>query len=425
MKSNQHLDNKEIEIYEKIKALLEIPPSKREDKTCLELMELTKNMKIFEHISRSIEHQHICKTLILETYKPNEVIMKQGDKGECLYYVLHGIVTVQLSIQIDTGIKDKSQVVSVKKNIGELTDGNYFGEISLIYNLPRTSTVTAVTDTSLIRIDRNPFNRYLKHLFEGQLEDLIEFMELCPIFRDMPKDLLIHLAIRSNVKKFVTGQIILKPESKCDNIYLIRRGTVKVTKEIKFIKNEKKIIKKKQLRKNKSQILSLEEYKNQKELERQKMNEILSFGPSDQDLIEHNYINKQITLEILKIGDIFPSYYACNEIYLDVQFESDNPCELIEVDIGNIKEIMPETYEFIKKYSRPYPNEQFLRRFHYINESWMKFKRDVKFKIMADSLNVKSLKKNNMRMKIYSNKDLNDRKLPLIFNLNSQRMKFK
>ena len=425
MKSNQHLDNKEIEIYEKIKALLEIPPSKREDKTCLELMELTKNMKIFEHISRSIEHQHICKTLILETYKPNEVIMKQGDKGECLYYVLHGIVTVQLSIQIDTGIKDKSQVVSVKKNIGELTDGNYFGEISLIYNLPRTSTVTAVTDTSLIRIDRNPFNRYLKHLFEGQLEDLIEFMELCPIFRDMPKDLLIHLAIRSNVKKFATGQIILKPESKCDNIYLIRRGTVKVTKEIKFIKNEKKIIKKKQLRKNKSQILSLEEYKNQKELERQKMNEILSFGPSDQDLIEHNYINKQITLEILKIGDIFPSYYACNEIYLDVQFESDNPCELIEVDIGNIKEIMPETYEFIKKYSRPYPNEQFLRRFHYINESWMKFKRDVKFKIMADSLNVKSLKKNNMRMKIYSNKDLNDRKLPLIFNLNSQRMKFK
>ena len=425
MKSNQHLDNKEIEIYEKIKALLEIPPSKREDKTCLELMELTKNMKIFEHISRSIEHQHICKTLILETYKPNEVIMKQGDKGECLFYVLHGIVTVQLSIQIDTGIKDKSQVVSVKKNIGELTDGNYFGEISLIYNLPRTSTVTAVTDTSLIRIDRNPFNRYLKHLFEGQLEDLIEFMELCPIFRDMPKDLLIHLAIRSNVKKFTTGQIILKPESKCDNIYLIRRGTVKVTKEIKFIKNEKKIIKKKQLRKNKSQILSLEEYKNQKELERQKMNEILSFGPSDQDLIEHNYINKQITLEILKIGDIFPSYYACNEIYLDVQFESDNPCELIEVDIGNIKEIMPETYEFIKKYSRPYPNEQFLRRFHYINESWMKFKRDVKFKIMADSLNVKSLKKNNMRMKIYSNKDLNDRKLPLIFNLNSQRMKFK
>ena len=52
-----------------------------------------------------------------------------------------------------------------------------------------------MTETSLIRIDKKPFNRYLKHLFEGQLEDLIEFMGLCPIFRDMSKDLLIHLRL--------------------------------------------------------------------------------------------------------------------------------------------------------------------------------------------------------------------------------------
>ena len=110
---------------------------------------------------------------------------------------------------------------------------------------------------------------------------------------------------------------------------------------------------------------------------------------------EDNYERKQITLEILKIGDIFPSYYACNELYLDVQFESDNPCELIEIDTGNIKEIIPDTYEFVKKYSRPYPDETFLRRFHYYNESWLKFKQDVKCKILADALNRKSIKKNN------------------------------
>ena len=103
---------------------------------------------------------------------------------------MHGLVSVQLSIQIDTGIKDKSQVVSVQKNIGELTDGDFFGEVSLIYNIPRTATITALTETFLIRIDKHPFNRYLKHLFEGQLEDQIEFMQLCPIFSKMPKNLL-------------------------------------------------------------------------------------------------------------------------------------------------------------------------------------------------------------------------------------------
>lgn len=424
MKSNKRLDNEEAELHEKIKSLLEIEPSKREDKTCLELMNLTKNFKIFENISRSIEHQNICSSLTLETYKPNQVIIKQGDKGECLYHILHGIVSVQLNIQIDTGIQDKSQVVNVLKNICELNDGDFFGEVALIYNIPRTATITALTETSLIRIDKHPFNRYLKHLFEGQLEDQIEFMQLCPIFNGMPKELLIKLGIRASVKKFATGQVILKNDDKSDSIYIIRRGTVKVIKEIKFIKNESKV-KKRRLRKNLSDILDFEKYRNYKKMEKEKMKEILSFGPSEQDLLEDNYINKEITLEILKIGDIFPSYYACNELYLDVKFESDNPCELIEIDIGNIKEIIPDTYEFIKKYSRPYPDEIFLRRFHYINESWNKFKHDVKFTIMADSLNKKSIKKNNMRMKMYKNNDLNDTQLPMIFNFKNKNMKFK
>ena len=424
MKSNKHLDNEESELFQKTKELLEIPPSKREDKTCLEIMNLTKNLKIFENISRSIEHQNICNSLKLEIYKPNEVIIKQGDKGECLYHILHGVVSIQLSITIDTGIQDKSQVVNVQKNMGELTDGDFFGELALIYNIPRTATITALTETTLIRIDRHPFNRYLKHLFEGQLEDQIEFMQLCPIFSKMPKNLLINLGIRANVKKFATGQIILKNESKCDSIYIIRRGTVKVSKEISFIKNENKI-KKRRLKKNSSQILTFEEYKNRKELEKEKMKEILSFGPNEQDLKEDNYIKKEITLEILKIGDIFPSYYACNELYLDVQFESDNPCELIEIDISNIKEIIPETYNFIKKYSRPYPNEQFLRRFHYFNESWLKYKKEVKCEIIADSLNKKSIKRNNMRMKIYKNNDIKNIQLPMIFNFKNQNMKFK
>ena len=424
MKSNRHLDKEEAEMIERIQSLLEIPPSKREDKTCLELMNLTKNIKLFENISRSIEHQNICGSLILEKYKPNQVIIKQGDKGDCLYHILHGLVSVQLNIQIDTGIQDKSQVVSVVKNLCELTDGDFFGEISLIYNIPRTATITALTETSLIRIDKNPFNRYLKHLFEGQLEDQIEFMQLCPIFKDMPKDLLIKLGIRAKVKKFATGQIILKNDSKCDSIYLIRRGTVKVTKDIAFIKDELKV-KKRRLKKNLSEILDFEKYRNYKIMEKEKMKEILSYGPSQQDLQEDNYVNKKITLEILKIGDIFPSYYACNELYLNVEYESDNPCELIEIDINNIKEIIPDTYEYIKKYSRPYPDEKFLRRFHFCSQSWFKFKNDVKFTILADALNKKTLNRNNMRMKLYKNKDLKNSELPMIFNLKSQNFKFK
>ena len=328
MKTNIHLDEEELKKIEKIKSLLEIPPKKREDKTCLELMNLTKDLKVFENIARSIEHQNICSSITLVTCKPNEVVIKQGDQGDSLYYILHGLVSIQLSIQIDTGIQDKNQIVNVEKNIGELRDGEIFGELALLYNIPRTASVIALTDTSLIKIDKMPFNKYLKNVFEGQLQDQIEFLQICPIFHKMPKELLIKLGIRSVIKKFATGQIILKNDTKSDSIFVIRRGTVKVIKEILFIKNENKI-RKKRMRKNRSQILDYEDYTNRQQLENEKILELLALGPSEEDMKEDNFIKKRITLEILKIGDIFPSYYSSNELYLDVQFESDNPCELI------------------------------------------------------------------------------------------------
>jgi len=424
MKTNTHLDEEELKKIEKIKSLLEIPPKKREDKTCLELMNLTKDLKVFENIARSIEHQNICSSITLVTCKPNEVVIKQGDQGDCLYYILHGLVSIQLSIQIDTGIQDKNQIVIVEKNIGELRDGEIFGEIALLYNIPRTASIIALTDTSLIKIDKMPFNKYLKNVFEGQLQDQIEFLKICPIFNKMPKELLIKLGIRSVMKKFATGQIILKNDTKSDSIFVIRRGTVKVIKEILFIKNENKI-RKKRMRRNRSQILDYEDYTNRQQLENEKVLELLALGPSEEDMREDNYIKKSITLEILKIGDIFPSYYSSNELYLDVQFESDNPCELIELDISHIKEIIPETFEFIKKYSKPYPSEEFLRRFHYYNESWLRYKKDLKYNILADSLNKNTVRKNDMRTKIYKKKDIIGLKLPLIFRSKNKNMKFK
>ena len=412
MKTNIHLDEEELKKIEKIKSLLEIPPKKREDKTCLELMNLTKDLKVFENIARSIEHQNICSSITLVTCKPNDIVIRQGDQGDCLYYILHGLVSIQLSIQIDTGIQDKNQIVNVEKNIGELRDGEIFGELALLYNIPRAASVIALTDTSLIKIDKMPFTKYLKNVFEGQLQDQIEFLQICPIFNKMPKELLIKLGIRSVIKKFATGQIILKNDTKSESIFVIRRGTVKVIKEILFIKNENKI-RKKRLRRNRSQILDYEDYTNRQQLENEKVLELLALGPSEEDMREDNFIKKSITLEILKIGDIFPSYYSSNELYLDVQFESDNPCELIELDISHIKEIIPETFEFIKKYSKPYPSEEFLRRFHYYNESWLKYKKDLKYSILADSLNKNTVKKNDMRTKIYKKKDIIGLKLPL------------
>ena len=438
---------------ERIKELLDIPCEKRTEKMLLELMSFTKDFKIFENISMSIEHQNICSTMTIHRYKPNETIVKQGDPGDSFFYILTGTVNIRLTYNIDTGLTsnekkknemndeenienkneqnqnekkdDEINVITVDKNIGVLKAGQTFGELSLLYGSPRSASIVSVTNSALIKIEKEPFDKYVKNIFENQLQDQIEFLKICPIFNKIDQDLLIKLGIRTEVKKYSTGQIILEPDLKCEQIYIIRRGTIKVTKKIKFIKNEKKFMEneRKKLRKNQPKKKNFYEDLNSKmQIENDIILEKMSLGPSEEDIENDNYINKELTLETLKIGDIFPSYYTINGLNLDVSFIADNPSDIIIVKLTDIQDIMPETYEFIKKYAKKYPNDEFLRKFYYYNESWNKYKNTLKYNILADSLNRDIIKNNDMRTKMFTRKDMNNVNLPDIFT--QKRMKF-
>jgi MFS family permease len=63
-------------------------------------------------------------------------IVREGDPGDRFYVVSSGIV----------GILDK-----------ELGPGEAFGEIALLRDVPRTATATAITDVSVVTLERGPF----------------------------------------------------------------------------------------------------------------------------------------------------------------------------------------------------------------------------------------------------------------------------
>jgi hypothetical protein len=237
------------------------------------------------------------------------------------------------------------------------------------------------------------------------------------------KDLLIKLAVRTEVKKYSTGQTILPPGGKCEYLYIIRRGTVKVTKMVKFIKNEQKIRTKLKATGKKYAFSNFDEMNTRMEYQNELALEALAQGPTEDEVDNGSYIEREITLETLKIGDIFPSYYCMNSLYLDVTFEANNPCDIIVMKLTDVQEIANDTYDFMKKYAKPYPNEDFLRKFYYYNEAWMKYRNTLKYNILADALNRDVLKKNKMRSKLFVRKDLEKVKLPEIFAV--KRMHFK
>ncbi len=72
-------------------------------------------------------------------FKKNEVICHRGEIGNCMYCIKKGSVAVFSNY-------GTQQV----RKLAELKEGEFFGEMELIENEPRSATVVAMTDDTLL-----------------------------------------------------------------------------------------------------------------------------------------------------------------------------------------------------------------------------------------------------------------------------------
>lgn len=81
-------------------------------------------------------------------FAPGQRVVKQGDIGDEFYIVVRGA--------LDIVHQDDAGEVNIIRTIGE---GDSFGEIALLADVPRTATVIARTDSEVLVMDRAIFRR--------------------------------------------------------------------------------------------------------------------------------------------------------------------------------------------------------------------------------------------------------------------------
>ncbi|WP_438447012.1 ABC transporter transmembrane domain-containing protein [Gorillibacterium sp. sgz5001074] len=87
--------------------------------------------------------QDVSKLLNSETCKEGEAIVTEGDEGHTFYIIVRG----------------RFEVLKEGRRVAVLEDGDHFGEIALLRNIPRTATVKALAPSVLLSMRQEAFQR--------------------------------------------------------------------------------------------------------------------------------------------------------------------------------------------------------------------------------------------------------------------------
>jgi NADH:ubiquinone reductase (H+-translocating) len=107
-------------------------------------------VRIFRHAQVHREH-----------FEPGEDIIRQGDIGDRVYFVVDGEAELLVDGQI----------------IGTIGAGGVFGEIALMNNSPRTATIRARTSINLASVQRDAFHTLVAH-FPGVKATMDELLAM-------------------------------------------------------------------------------------------------------------------------------------------------------------------------------------------------------------------------------------------------------
>jgi CRP-like cAMP-binding protein len=109
------------------------------------------DFEIFSHLNDDV-FKALSLIAIVENFSEGDIVIKEGTDADSIYCIVSG--SLSITKKQDEGGKDLY--------LSSLTEGAVLGEASIFEKGTRTATVTADTDTVLIRFDRFSFLTFLR-----------------------------------------------------------------------------------------------------------------------------------------------------------------------------------------------------------------------------------------------------------------------
>ena len=116
----------------------------------MESLDLLRSIPMFATLSDD-DLRALATAVSRREFKAGAMIFALGDRGNAMYIVERGDVNIHLPGQ-------SSQRISLK----DISRGEYFGELALFDEKPRSASAVATTDTHLLELKHDMLTRYLE-----------------------------------------------------------------------------------------------------------------------------------------------------------------------------------------------------------------------------------------------------------------------
>ncbi|KAJ3272741.1 hypothetical protein HDV01_005269 [Terramyces sp. JEL0728] len=187
------------------------------------IRKLLNDIPFFAEVEDSIISE-IFDSLTLVHYFPNSIIFEKDEIGSCMYFVASGSLVGKIGKEVITYMKG----------------GQFFGEISLLFDSKRTASVCTETDCTLYTLQRADLDGILlnfpiaaaklKKVAHDRLryDNIREMIKKVSFFKDVEEEAVLDITKILKTEPFHAGEYVILKDQLADKMYFVISGKFQV-----------------------------------------------------------------------------------------------------------------------------------------------------------------------------------------------------
>jgi cGMP-dependent protein kinase len=168
-----------------------------------------------------------------ETVTAGKMIIEEGDlQADYFYIVQEGAFEIYVSVSDEN---EGNGTVGEQKLQSTVKQGGSFGELALLYLVPRAATVKAIQNSTVWVIDRNKFKSILMKVSDEKINEYVKYLSRVNVLESLLQDEKKAIAQALVEMHFAQKEVILEQGEPGNTFYILYDGEVKIEKDGKEV----------------------------------------------------------------------------------------------------------------------------------------------------------------------------------------------